>query len=251
MTLTEEEITLLRPLDRASTDRAMLSLAEVMEEAKEDSLFNRCAGLILKLDTMTEEEFSRIDFAGQGKEGERSMDRNNNTEVSRGVSAGRETLTAAMEAAGYVLDTLESTDDHLRFYGNHGELMTMNGWQDCEGWLNGVVFDDPEVSDRVQYLLHPERFPELSPQKAALRSLEDMLEQNDNHFDGIINNMPTPEYPEEEKRKTGEQDKTEEEHQSVLLALEESREQVSRATGMEKGMPRQTLRKERGILLRA
>ncbi len=41
MMLTKEEITLLRPLDTASIDKAMLSLAKVLEETKEKDLFKR------------------------------------------------------------------------------------------------------------------------------------------------------------------------------------------------------------------
>lgn len=69
-------------------------------------------------------------------------------------------LREAMLAAGYALNTLESTDDNLRFHGPYGSLMTMSSWDECEEWLNGVVFDDPEQSDRVERILHPERFCE-------------------------------------------------------------------------------------------
>jgi hypothetical protein len=110
------------------------------------------------------------------------------TEPMHDHPAEKEQLVAAMEAAGYVLDTLESTEDNLRFYGAYGNVMTMGGWHECEEWLNGVVFDDPQVSDRVEIILHPERFPERDPQRAALRAVEDAVEQNDNNFDGIINN---------------------------------------------------------------
>ena len=36
--------------------------------------------------------------------------------------------------------------------------MQMEGWAEAKEWLEGVVFDDPTVSDRVEKLLHPERF---------------------------------------------------------------------------------------------
>lgn len=54
------------------------------------------------------------------------------------------------------------------------------------------MFDDPQVMDRVEIILHPERFPERDPGRAALRAVEDAVEQNDNNFDGIINNLPEP-----------------------------------------------------------
>ena len=111
------------------------------------------------------------------------------TEPLHDHPAEKDQLVAAMEAVGYVLDTLESTEDNLRFYGAYGNVMIMGGWHECEEWLNGVVFDDPQVSDRVEIILHPERFPERDPQRAALRAVEDTTEQNDNHFDGIINTL--------------------------------------------------------------
>ena len=82
------------------------------------------------------------------------------TEPLHDHPAEKDQLVAAMEAAGYVLDTLESTEDNLRFFGAYGNLLTMGGWHECEEWLNGVVFDDPQVSDRVEIILHPERFDE-------------------------------------------------------------------------------------------
>ena len=251
MMLTKEEITLLRPLDTASIDRAMLSLAKVLEETKEKELFNRCADLILKLDRMTEEEFGRIDFTEKGGEEERSGGKDSTATALYGTPTGQKTLAAAMEAAGYVLDPMESTSGHLRFYGNHGELMFMESWRECEDWLNGVVFDDPQISDQVERLLHPERFPEHDRQKAAMRTLEDALEQNDNHLDGIINNISVQEHPEEESQKNDEQENAKNERRSVLLDLKESRKQAARVFARGKEMSRQMPGKERGILLRA
>ena len=80
------------------------------------------------------------------------------TEPMHDHPAEKDQLAAAMEAAGYVLDTAESTEDNLRFFGANGNVMTVGGWHECEEWLNGVVFDDPQVSDRVEIILHPERF---------------------------------------------------------------------------------------------
>ena len=63
------------------------------------------------------------------------------TEPLHDHPAEKDQLVAAMEAAGYVLDTLERTEDNLRFYGAYGNVMIMGGWHECEEWLNGVVFD--------------------------------------------------------------------------------------------------------------
>lgn len=94
------------------------------------------------------------------------------SEIVFDTPAGRSQLIRAMEAAGYHYDENESTPDHLRFFGEGGNVMSLAGWKECEAWLNGVVFDDPVQN--------------------PMRALEDYLEQNDNSFDGILNNMPEP-----------------------------------------------------------
>ena len=113
------------------------------------------------------------------------------TEPIHDTPAEKDVLIRAMEAAGYTLDTIESTDDHLRFFGEGGQTMTMGGWHECEAWLNGVVFDDPAMSDRVEMILHPERFvSQAAATNTTMRAIEDTVEPNDNQFDGIINNLP-------------------------------------------------------------
>lgn len=114
------------------------------------------------------------------------------TEPMHDTPADKEQLIAAMEAAGYSYDGVESTNTQLRFFGESGQILTMGGWHECEEWLNGVVFDDPQVMDHVELVLHPERFLERDPARAALRAVEDAVEQNDNSFDGIINNLAEP-----------------------------------------------------------
>ena len=150
------------------------------------------------------------------------------TEPMHDHPAEKDQLVAAMEAAGYTLDTLESTGDNLRFYGAAGNIMTIGGWHECEEWLNGVVFDDPQVSDRVEIILHPERFPERDPQRAALRAVEDAVEQNDNNFDGIINNLPEPD-PAEALRQQARQSEQAAARDSVLEELKAQREKAELA----------------------
>ena len=152
------------------------------------------------------------------------------TEPLHDHPAEKDQLVAAMEAAGYVLDTLESTEDNLRFYGAYGNVMTMGGWHECEEWLNGVVFDDPQVSDRVEIILHPERFPEADPRRAALRAVEDSVEQNDNQLDGIVNNLAQPDPTEALRQQTRESEAAEERH-SVLEILKTRQEEAAKAAG--------------------
>lgn len=75
-------------------------------------------------------------------------------------SASKEQVIEAIEAAGYHYDELESSEDQLRFMGEGGTIMEMESWREAEDWLEGMVFDDPAVSDRVEGILHPERMPE-------------------------------------------------------------------------------------------
>ena len=152
------------------------------------------------------------------------------TEPLHDHPAENDQLVAAMEAAGYVLDTLESTEDNLRFYGAYGNVMTMGGWHECEEWLNGVVFDDPQVSDRVEIILHPERFPEADPRRAALRAVEDYVEQNDNQLDGIVNNLAQPDPAESLRQQIMESEAAEERH-SVLEILKTRQEEAAKAAG--------------------
>ena len=79
-------------------------------------------------------------------------------------------IIAAMDAAGYHFDELENSDDQLRFLGEYGTVMYMDSWKEAKEWLEGVVFDDPVVSDRVEKILHPEHFKEKKP--SVLRKLE-------------------------------------------------------------------------------
>lgn len=67
-------------------------------------------------------------------------------------------VTRAMEAAGYSLDPIESSAERGVFNGEYGARMDFNTVHEAEEWLDGVVFDDPEVSDAVEKIMHPERF---------------------------------------------------------------------------------------------
>ncbi|MDO4649861.1 MAG: YodL domain-containing protein [Eubacteriales bacterium] len=68
-----------------------------------------------------------------------------------------ETIKKAMEAAGYTYDEIESSEGNLRFFGA-GSVLRMDSWNEAAEWLEGISFDDPQVSDRVEGILHPERF---------------------------------------------------------------------------------------------
>ncbi len=44
----------------------------------------------------------------------------------------RSKIIAAMDAAGYYYDELESTDDQLRFLGEYGTIMFMDSWKEAK-----------------------------------------------------------------------------------------------------------------------
>lgn len=41
--------------------------------------------------------------------------------------------------------------------GEAGSVMQMESWEDAREWLEGVVFDDPEVAENVHEILHPSK----------------------------------------------------------------------------------------------
>lgn len=81
-------------------------------------------------------------------------------------SEQKEKLIPAMEAAGYHFDELESSDGNLRFLpdGTHeiGGAWITDSWNDVQEWLEGVVLEDPDTAERVERVLHPERFEKTS-----------------------------------------------------------------------------------------
>ena len=68
----------------------------------------------------------------------------------------KDKLIRAMSAAGYTYDDIESRPDWVCFWGEFGEEPTFTSWDELEEWLNGVVFDDPEVAKKVWDIMHEE-----------------------------------------------------------------------------------------------
>ena len=81
-------------------------------------------------------------------------------------SEQKQKLIPAMEAAGYHFDELESTDGNLRFLpdGTHeiGGVMISDSWNNVKEWLEGVVLEDPDTAERVERVMHPERYEKTS-----------------------------------------------------------------------------------------
>lgn len=64
----------------------------------------------------------------------------------------RERIVNAMAAAGYYYDELESYTGYLRFTGA-GFTVDFNSLGSVLEWLQGVVFDDPELQKTVDDIL--------------------------------------------------------------------------------------------------
>ena len=81
-------------------------------------------------------------------------------------SEQKQKLIPAMEAAGYHFDELESSDGNLRFLpdGTHeiGGAWIADSWNDVQEWLEGVVLEDPDTAERVERVMHPERYEKSS-----------------------------------------------------------------------------------------
>lgn len=66
-------------------------------------------------------------------------------------------LIPAMATAGYYYDDINSNDNYYRFNSEHSSIEFANP-KEIKEWLDGVVFDDPETSLKVEKIIHPERF---------------------------------------------------------------------------------------------
>lgn len=71
--------------------------------------------------------------------------------------AFKEKVINAMEAAGYTYDVLESHEGWETFYGEGGIRLGFDRLREAAEWLEGVVFDDPEIGRKVEEIMHPER----------------------------------------------------------------------------------------------
>lgn len=72
----------------------------------------------------------------------------------------------AMELAGYHYDEINSYEGYLAYnYENATMPMVFRSEEEVREWLDGMVFDDPEISDKVEKIMHPERFEEQTESK--------------------------------------------------------------------------------------
>lgn len=69
-----------------------------------------------------------------------------------------ELLCRAMRAAGYGYLGTDHDGELLHFTDDSLQDLVFTDWPEVREWLEYVVFDDPDVSDAVERVLHPERF---------------------------------------------------------------------------------------------
>jgi hypothetical protein len=69
-----------------------------------------------------------------------------------------ELLCRAMRAAGYGYLGTDRDGELLRFTDDNLQDLVFANWPEVREWLEYVIFDDPDVSDAVERVLHPERF---------------------------------------------------------------------------------------------
>lgn len=72
-----------------------------------------------------------------------------------GLEELKERIISAMEVAGYSFNKIETDYGCLRFNGEGGQVI-FGGWKEAEIWLDNAFVDDPELSDKVTAILHPE-----------------------------------------------------------------------------------------------
>lgn len=77
--------------------------------------------------------------------------------IAKAKDVFNDKLVPAMAAAGYHYDDINSNDSYYLFNSEYSSIEFANP-KEIEEWLDGVVFDDPEMSLKVEKIMHPERF---------------------------------------------------------------------------------------------
>lgn len=67
-------------------------------------------------------------------------------------------LINAMEVAGMHYDEIDSSFDSLRFTSERGMVTYFDNWNEVENWIEGTVFEDSDVEQEVDEILHPEKY---------------------------------------------------------------------------------------------
>lgn len=101
----------------------------------------------------------------------------------------RDYLKMAMEAAGYHYDDINS-DSYLCFHDEYGGSDRFPDWHEVKDWLNGVVFDDPDVSDKVEKIMKSgtltDYINDLVDNGATIITNNSIAEFNENKFTASV-----------------------------------------------------------------
>lgn len=104
------------------------------------------------------------------------------------IQGRSEVVIRAMDAAGYHLENRDDPDD-LTFRTDTGERIGFAGFRVAEEWLDGVVFDDPDISDAVEKIMHPERFEGAEPanEQEPLVDISDLAYDDEGYLHFTVN----------------------------------------------------------------
>jgi len=95
----------------------------------------------------------------------------------------------AMAAAGYTYNETESGDGYLNFNGESGS-MNFEHFSEAAEWLNGVTFDDPDISKAVERIMHPDNEPVTVITDERTRRIADILAINTKYdYDAIVQEL--------------------------------------------------------------
>jgi antirestriction protein ArdC len=144
-----------------------------------------------------------------------------------GGTFSRETAEVEAESVAYVvceyfgLDTSEYSFPYIAGWSSSQEMKELKASMDkIRMTADGMVGDICKV-------LYPDRVKSHGDKENYLRTAEDMLEQNDNSFDGILNNLPASSLPEERVNDTARDEQGSGERPSLFARLQDGKEQSS------------------------
>lgn len=107
----------------------------------------------------------------------------------------QERLIEAMEVAGMRYDIYDSVPDALRFSSEEGIVTYFESWDEVTNWIEGTVFDDPDIETEVDEILHPEKYEKaeemtvliVEPMKEPyVKTIHTGLEYLQSEVDGMI-----------------------------------------------------------------
>ena len=156
-------------VDRIQTFYVHLEIDEQLEEKDADDILK---DVLVDISKEVVGGYLNVEYEDRytgGFVGEVHFKKDHTLEIENSFS--EHTLKESMEEAGYYFDEINSGDQNLRFNYDGGTVVYEN-WTKVKEWLEGVVFDDPEVSDAVESIMHPESNRETLNEKLLKAALK-------------------------------------------------------------------------------